>query len=61
MMKSNENLCSWGIDIGQCSKTTIIMGVATGVAPGVSTNVAMGAATGVWQTCGYIANDITRY
>ena len=48
-----------GIDIGQCSKTTIIiMGVATGVAPGVSTDVAMGAATGVWQTGGnLIAND----
>ena len=36
-----------GIDIGQCSKTTIIMGVATGVALDVSTDVAMGAAIGV--------------
>ena len=57
-MKSNENLCSWGIDIGKCSKTTIIMGVAMGVALGVSTDVAMGAATGVWQTGGnLITND----
>ena len=48
-----------GIDIGQCSKTTIIiMGVATGVAPGVSTDVAMGAATGVWQTGGNLITNV---
>ena len=42
-----------GIDIGKCSKTTIIMGVTRGV----STDVAMGAAMGVWQTGG---NQITK-
>ena len=47
-----------GIDIGQCSKTTIIMGVATGVALGVSTDVAMGAATGVWQTGGNLITNV---
>ena len=47
-----------GIDIGKCSKTTIIMGVAMGVALGVSTDVSMGAAMGVWQTGGnLIIND----
>ena len=43
-----------GIDIGKCSKTTIIMGVALGV----STDVAMGAATGVWQTGGNLITNI---
>ena len=34
-----------GIDIGKCSKTTTIMGVAMGVALESSTDVTMDAAT----------------